>query len=177
MSSDDARITPSELADLEDVRHISTLTLWEQDPYGAADVGTETLAQFRLGQSERLLVHGDIVLWGGVMVAAEYHEPRNDGMVAVVDVSNRWSLREAKAEVLRRFRRARDVIPDDTMLAELLTELARADMDLLNSIGIEGDDVDDLLRDLEAKDSEGIGGGDDKDKSVLCPSCGCVVTL
>lgn len=172
MSSDEKRITPDELAGLEDVRHISTLQLWERDPYGAADVGVETLAQARLGQTERCLVHGDLVLWGGVFVAAEYHQPLNDGNVAVTDITSRWSLNEAKAEVIRRFKRARDVIPDETMLGETLIELAQADMSLLNSIGIDGDDIDDLLAKLNADDSDGFPSDDPEPHDVTCPACG-----
>lgn len=176
MSSDDGRITPDELAGLEDTRHISTLTLWGQDPYGGTDVGVETLAMARLGQTERALIHGDTVLWGGVFVAAEYHEPRNGGNIAVVDVTNRWTLNEAKAEVLRRFKRARNVIPDETALGELLVDLAQQDADLLASIGIDGDDIDDLINKLANDDDDGFPPDDEGGRDVTCPACGAAFT-
>lgn len=153
MSSDEKRITPDELNELAETRDITTLTLWEEDPYGAGDIGAETVAQARLGQTEHVLVHGDLVLWGGVMVAAEHHQPLNGGTVSVIDVAAKgWSLSEAKAEVLRRFKRTADIMVDANLLAELVTQLHAEDAALLAAVGWDGDDIDALIAQIERQD-------------------------
>lgn len=168
MSSDEKRITPDELNELAETRDIASLTLWEEDPYGAGDIGAETVAQARLGQTEHVLVHGDLVLWGGVMVAAEHHQPLNGGTVSVIDVAAKgWTLSEAKAEVLRRFKRTADIMVDANLLAELVTQLHAEDAELLAMVGWDGDDIDALLEQIERDEKAGLGGDLDGDADAI----------
>lgn len=173
MSSDEKRLTPDELKQMTETRSIETLSLWEQDPYGAADLGAETIAQARFGQTETVLVHGELVLWGGVIVEAERIASLNGGTVSVLDVARKgWSLAEAKAEVLRRHRRDENTDVDGGLFAEMLLELWDADQELVEDAGYSQDEIDAVVADINAEEPPVNDAPSEKaPRRVTCPAC------
>lgn len=175
MSSDDQRISTDQLLDMAKPVHVDTLTRWEQSPW-TGDVGLRSLQSTVFGQTGLVFTHGDTVLYGDDTVDAQRHQPDDDGFVPVVDLAQAgFNRQKAEAFVLAIWTNHRRTVPDNAMLAELVTQITQYDPDVAVASGWDGDDLDALLDALSRDDPPPSFGDVDVDSfdfEATCPKCG-----
>lgn len=180
MSSDDVssdRISTEMLERLIRRSQVADLAPWTESPWSGYDLGAQTVRDSVFGKLRLPIVFEGEVLWGSDIVDAERIEPKDGGSVLVIDLTDTgWSRSQATAAVLGEATALRQMTTDDTLLAELVTALARDDMAMLEAAGWDGDDVDQLIGDL-TRVSDGAFGEDEDKGSVACPNCGVIIPL
>lgn len=141
--------------------NLDTLQLWERN-YNQGDVGAIVQSIRKFGFDNALRVwHGTVmagnhstialrqlVTSGWMPFGGAVRMQGDDVQVLIVDISH-LSQEQAQAFAIADNRTAQLAEPDEYALAELLQELANSEDDtLLDATGYDGDDLDNLLRDL-----------------------------
>ena len=143
-------------------RNIDGLSIWERN-YNQGDVGAIARSIMAFGFNGRLATHGDTVMAGNhaLLALRRMHaakEPFPGGKGLRLEKSGGWSvlttpldhlsLQQAEAFAIAD-NRTRDLASaNDDALANILQEIAKADMNLLEATGFDGDDLDGILRKL-----------------------------
>lgn len=188
-SSDDQptdRVSTELLERLQRTCHVDELAAWPGDPF-QHDVGAATVRDGAFGKLRLAVVVDGQVVYGADVVEAERVEPRDGGMVRVLDLTSLgWSARKAHAWAVGQMTADRQALVDEVQLAELLIDLHQNDAALAVAAGWDGDDLDALLRRIEEDNPGTFGdgeppagepggaGGDGGGDLVLvsCPECG-----
>ncbi|MEM9467971.1 MAG: site-specific DNA-methyltransferase [Actinomycetota bacterium] len=152
MSSDDRptdRISPELLASLQRETHVDTLTRWDGEPWDH-DIGAATIRDSVFGKLRLPIVHSGEVIHGTDIVEAERVDPKDDGRVLVIDLTDTgWPIEKARAWALGQMTADQTATRDDHLLAELVLELRAENVAWTDAAGWAGDDIDELLASLQ----------------------------
>lgn len=166
MSSDDTSSDRMSVELLQQSIRVATtdeLSAWAESPVGGFDLGAQTVRDSVFGKLGLPVIHNQRVLLGSRIVDAERIEPKDGGRVVVIDLTPLgWTANRAEAAVLGEFLGERDSTVDDVLLAELATRLATEEAELFLSTGMDGDDLDALIEQIEA-DQHNVGLADIED--------------
>ncbi len=172
MSSDDVattRLSTEMMARCIRRAHVDELARWTEAPWIDYDIGAQTVRDGVFGKLALPVVHDGEVLYHPRIVEAERMEPKDNGELMVLDLSPLgWPRNRALAAVLGEDTAEATRSVDRALLAELVTGIAQEDLSLLEAAGWDGDQVDDIIAELDA-DDEGLFGDDD---DRCCPHCG-----
>lgn len=188
--TDSPKVERKKITELTDSHwiDIDAVQLWSRN-YQSGDVGAIMLSIQKFGFDNALRI------WNGTVMAGNHStiavrqllaggwQPfggaiRSNGdktEVLYVDISH-LTYEQAQAFAVADNRTAQLAEPDDLLLVELLQEFANSeDETLLQASGYDGDDLDNLLRDLNPQ-FEPVSADEqprlDELQPIVCPHCG-----
>ena len=176
-TTDPRRVSTELLETLIGPRHVNTIQQWEASPYDL-DIGATTVRDNVFGKLGLPVIYNNEAIIGGHIVEAERIDPKDNGMVVVIDVTSlEWGRSFAEAAALGEFTAIQQAFVDHDALADLVTRLHEEDPVAAVAAGWDGDALDALLQQIDEDRNtplDGDGGGDlvSDDDSIPEPTTG-----